>query len=544
MHACFLPRSGATRGFVRLCLSASIAFLALGTWIAPGLADEVRTGPAVGSTFAVAPFHRDGQPEGLFVAWHDGGGSAVRSGVLTLEDAGFVAFSPLLLPTNYVTNLTVGVGGSPAHPRAYLAWVGSSLELIAGVFDADGAVIRSPAPIASAVQVVPVRIAGTGDGAIVGHAWDTNAYWDPRALSLDPNGGTEAEVIAENVAPPEQTMGISVSAGSGARYAILYIVSDTHDARLRRFDAAGPLDPAPVDVMADASGDYIPFNAAYEPDGAPPILFLAVPGASTALGTDLRFAHTTLDAGAVTLGPFLSELSPTFTGSAVDMAALAGSPELAVVLWQEIELQDPCFCTTPPPVRVDFYAQAVRVGASPAAQGPAFLVYRWLEGDAIGPPTTVPVLAASRETPGRFAVVWSDFDWRTDTGPLRYTMHDISAITAVNPPSRLPPTLAALLPERPQPLLAGDHAALRTSARRSGSAGDPGRHRARGHGPRSRGGARRRARGRMGWARFARANAGAGDVRGPSRSGRRGSGDKACSGPLRNPPDPHDGHSG
>ena len=442
MHAWFLPPPGATRGFVRLCLSASIASLALGTWIAPGLADEVRTGPAVGSTFAVAPFHRDGQPEALFVAWYDPDGAAVRSGVLTLEDAGFVAFSPL--PTNYVTNLTVGVGGSPAHPRAYVAWVGRSHELIAGVFDADGAVIRSPAPIASAVQVVPVRIAGTGDGAIVGHVWDTNAYWDPRALSLDLNGGTTAEVIAENVVSPEQTMGITVSAGSGARYAILYIVSDTHDARLRRFDAAGPLDPAPVDVMADSGGDYIPFNAAYEPDGTPPFLFLAVPGASTALGSDLRFAHTTLDAGAVTPGPFLSELSPTFTGSAVDMAGLDGSPELAVVLWQEIELQDSCLCTTPPPVRVDFYAQAVRAGASPEAHGSAVLVYRWLEGDPIGPPTTAPVLAASRGTPGRFAVVWSD-------GLLRYTMHDISAITAVNPPSRLPPTLAALLPSVPNP---------------------------------------------------------------------------------------------
>ncbi len=418
MRTWFLPWPGATRTFVRLCLWASIESLALGTWIAPGLADEVRTGPAVGSTFAVAPFHRDGQPEALFVAWHDG--TAVRSGVLTLEDAGFVAFPQL--PANYVTNLTVGVGGSPAHPRAYVAWVGSSLELIVSVLDADGAVIRSPSPIASTVQVVPVRIADTGAGAIVGHAWDANAYWDPRAHSLDLNGGTEAEVIAESVVSPEQTMGISVSAGSGARYAILYIVSDTHDARLRRFDAAGPLNPAPVDVMADAGGDNVPFSAAYEPSGAPPFLFLAVPAASTALGTDLRFAHTTLEAGAVTLGPFLSELSPTFTGSAVDMAALAGSPELAVVLWQEIELQDSCLCTTPPPVRVDFYAQAVRAGASPAAQGPAFLVYRWLEGDAIGPPTIVPVLAALLPSvPNPFSRVTT----------LRYVLRHAAAVRLV-----------------------------------------------------------------------------------------------------------------
>jgi hypothetical protein len=135
------------------------------------------------------------------------------------------------------------------------------------------------------VQVVPLRIAGTGAGAVVGHAWDTNAYWDARGLALDLSGGVEQEVIAENVTFPEQTLGVSVSAGSGGRYAILYVVSDTHEAGLRRFDATGPLDPAPVDVIAGAGGDYSPYSAAYAPGGAPAFLLLGVPAASPARGT-------------------------------------------------------------------------------------------------------------------------------------------------------------------------------------------------------------------------------------------------------------------
>lgn len=378
------------------------------------------------------------------MAWRDN--SAVRSGVLTLEDGSFVPFPSL--PASSVTNLGVGVGGSTVDPRAYVTWVGNSLELILGVFDADGALVKPPAPIASAVQVVPVRIAGTDAGAIVGHAWDTNAYWDARGLSLDPNGSVQQEVVAENVVSPEQTLGVSVSAGSGGRYGILYVVSDTHDARLRRFDTTGPLDPAPVEVIADAGGDYIPYSVAYAPEGASPFLFIAVPTSSPAVGADLRFVHTTLEVGGVTVGPLLSDLSPAFPGSAVDMAGLVGNPELAVVLWQEIQRQDPCVCTTPPPVRVDFVAQAVRAGPSPQAEGARFVVYRWLDGDLMGPPLTLPVIAPSRETPGRFTVVWSD-------GLLRYTRRDLLSPVTVGPRDPRSEGLAALGPAFPNPFSLG-----------------------------------------------------------------------------------------
>ena len=72
------------------------------------------------------------------------------------------------------------------------------------------------------------------------------------------------------------------------------------------------------------------------------------------------------------------------------------------------------------------------------------LVYRWLEGDPIGPPLTDPVIAPSRATPGRFTVVWSD-------GRLRHTTRDLPGITAVAPPGSPSEGLAALRPAVPNP---------------------------------------------------------------------------------------------
>jgi hypothetical protein len=152
------------------------------------------------------------------------------------------------------------------------------------------------------------------------------------------------------------------------------------------------------------------------------------PGASP----DARFAIAPLSTGPVSLGPLLSDLVPGFLGSVSDMTALAGSIPRAVVVWQEIELEDPqtCGCSVPPPVRIDFLGQVVALGEPITAEGEPLLLYRWVTGDPTGPPITGPRVVAT-ETPERFAVIWSD-------GILRFIHIDLTTLgvdnQAVSPP--------------------------------------------------------------------------------------------------------------
>lgn len=201
------------------------------------------------------------------------------------------------------------------------------------------------------------------------------------------------EQVAENASFPEQTLGVSVSATPDGTYAAVYVVSDTRTARIRRYDAAGPVDPGPVEFFGDVGSDYIPYTSLFSPADEPTFLFLAVPSFTPENSLDLRLARTTLGSDDVTLGPELSQLVPEFPGGAKDVAGLAGSPEHVVVLWEEIERQQNCGCTIPPPVRIEFLAQLVLASNPPEAIGAPFTVYLWEEGDPIGPPVTEPVLA-------------------------------------------------------------------------------------------------------------------------------------------------------
>ena len=144
-----------------------------------------------------------------------------------------------------------------------------------------------------------------------------------------------------------------------------------------------------------------------------PVVFLAGPYLRPGLISDLRFAYATLSPGEVWLGPALSELVPSFPGSAADVVGLFGSSERVAVVWQEVERQDPCACSVTPLVRVEIFAQLIEAGESPQAAGNPFSVHLWQEGDPAGPSLTLPQLVASATVPGGFTVLWSD-------GLLRY----------------------------------------------------------------------------------------------------------------------------
>lgn len=373
---------------------------------------DIGTGPAVAASFVAAPFDAQGQPDAVLVAWRDDQAS-VHSGLLRLDDGSFAEFPSQAAPGGYVANLATGAGGPPDDRRAYVAWGGSQLSLMVLVFDAEGSLVNPPRSVAHAVQVTPLKIAGTDSGALLSYAWDSNLYWDPRILALGLDGAVVEETVAENAISPEQTLGVSVAATPDGAHALVYVVSDTHAARIRRYAPEGIGDPEAVEFFGDAASDYVPYTALFTPAAEEAFLVLAVPS-YTGQTADLRFSYTTLEPGEVTLGPALSELVPEFDGGAKAVAGLAGSPELVVVLWEKVDLDPNCVCSAPPPIRIEFLAQLLLAGNPPQAVGTPFTVHLWEQGDPIGPPLSDPILTASTRTPGQFTVLFSS------DGLLRY----------------------------------------------------------------------------------------------------------------------------
>ena len=418
-------------------IAATVLLLPLLWLSAPQAAGgaEIGTGPPVESPIVATSFQVTGRPDAVFIAWRDAAG--IHSGALNLQDESFDEFP--LQPIGYVTNLRVGIGGPPDNRRAYLTWVGNTLELMLVVFDADGNVIGAPHQIASSVQVVPVKIVPTDTGALIACAWDADPYWDPRVVEIDLDGQVLGQRVVEDALFPEQTLGVALAATPDGDHALVHIVSDTHDVHLRRYDGAGPIDGAPILVSPDGGSDYVPFAPLFDPPGGDPFIQIAFPY----LSSDLRFAHAALAGGPVALGPVLSDLVPEFPGSAADVAGLAGSPEIAIVIWQEVELDYGCGCSIPPPIRVEFIAQAIVAGESPEALHAPFTVFLWQEGDAIGAPETPPILAPSA-TPGRFTVVWSD-------ERIRFTTVDVPTGASVDSPVNDLARLFTLEPNRPNP---------------------------------------------------------------------------------------------
>ncbi len=212
---------------------------------------------------------------------------------------------------------------------------------------------------------------------------------------------------------------------------------------MRRYDGTGPVDPLPVFVSGDAA-PVPPYSALFTQVPSPFIMaaFAYTPSGPSA---DVRFFHAPLGAGPVTIGPLLSDLVPAFAGSVTnfDFRALSGTT-YAVFLWQEVEWEDlnTCECTVPQPIRVEFFAQLIAAGTSPTAVGAPESVYLWQVGDPIGPPKTVPLLAPSDVTPGRYTVVWSD-------DQLRYTTVDAPLVTGVVP--QVPPLNDVRLSSFPNP---------------------------------------------------------------------------------------------
>lgn len=401
------PRSAGCLVFTSLLLLASL-FTGHATASA---GDGVGTGPPVDPLFAATSLDMEGQPDAVFLAWRDDQ-DQLQSGLLQIEDGTFLAFPAQPIPQGYMTNLAAGAGGPPTDRRAYVAWVGNQLNLLLLVFDANGRLVSGPRSVSSSVQVVPLRIAGTDSGAFISYAWDGNPYWDPRVLTVDLSGQALGEEVAGSVASPEQTLGVDIAATPAGPHAVVYITSDTHSARIRRYGAGGAVDPTPVEFLGDALPD-VPHAALFSPEGRDPFLLLAVPSLTPEKGADLRLVYTTLGPDEVILGPGLSELVPAFPGQAQAVAGLAGRPEHVVVLWQEIARQEDCLCTVPPPVRIEFIAQLVLATNPPAAVGQPFTVHLWQEGDPTGPPVTAPIVVASTRTQGQFTVLWSD-------GLLRY----------------------------------------------------------------------------------------------------------------------------
>jgi hypothetical protein len=397
-------------------------------------------GPAVDQSFVAVPFDMDGQPEAVFAAWRDKD-ARIHAGLLRLDDGGFNAFP--VQTADYVNRLSVGVGGPPSERRAFVAWLGPQEELMLLVFDADGSIISPARRVSSAINVTPLKIVGTDSGALIAYTWDDNLYWDPRILSVDTDGAVLGEQVAEHVESPEQTIGVTLSATPGGDFSVVYMVTGQGGiARIRRYDKTGPLEARPVEVLR-GTGGYDPRSSLFTPLDGAPFLLLALPYRFPNGSSDLRFAHTTMRPGNVTLGPVLSELASNYPGGAIsDAVGLAGNPELVVVLWLDIELQELCVCSAPPPIRIEFLAQLVRASSLPEPVGAPFRVYLWEDGDSDRPPLTSPTIAASRQTAGRFTVLWSD-------SLLRHITIDASTLVAVDPPPL--PRPQALITNFPNP---------------------------------------------------------------------------------------------
>ncbi len=399
----------------------------------------IGTGPAVGSDFDVVAIPTITGDPGIYVAWRDHA-SNISSGVLGLDDEVFTPFPTL--QSGYISNLNVGAGGPVTDRRAYVTWVGNQLELVLAVFDVGGTLVSPPQNVANSIQISPNRLAGTDAGVLVGHIWDTNPYWDPRIIEVDVSGNVVGLEVVESVGFPEQTLGITVAATPGGTHAIVYITSDTHDVRLRRYDGTGPLDPSPVTISGDATSD-VPLSALFLAATVPSTGLVAFRYQPPGSSPDVRFTLVPLSAGPVSVGPTMSELVPGFLGMVSDVEALSDPDLRAVVVWQEIQLEDPetCGCTVPQPVRVDFFAQILDIGGvAITAEGPPLLVYRWEDGDAIGPPISEPRVVVPSNVSGTFTVVWSD-------GVLRFRNFDLSTVGA----DPLIVTTSPLLASHPNP---------------------------------------------------------------------------------------------
>ncbi len=385
-------------------------------------------GPAVDRSFVAVPFDVDGRPEAVFTAWSDRD-ARIHSGLLRLDDGSFDAFptqSPG--PVTYLTKLSIGVGGPPSERRAYVAWIGPQEELMLLVFDSDGTIISPARRVSSAINVTPLKIVGTDEGILIAYTWDDGYDWDPRVLAVGTDGAVLGEQIVEHVQSPEQTIGITLSATQEGDFSVVYMVTGQGGkARIRRFDRTGPLEASSVEILR-GSGGWDPRSSLFSPIDGAPFLLLSLPYRFPDGSSDLRFAHTTLQPGNVTLGPVLSELASDYPGGEIsDAVGLAGTPELVVVLWLDIERQEDCVCSVPPPVRIEFLAQLVRASSSPEPVGAPFRVYLWEKGDTDRPPLTSPTIAASSRTAGQFTVLWSD-------SLLRHMTVDASILVSVDPP--------------------------------------------------------------------------------------------------------------
>ena len=377
-------------------------------------AEGIGSGPSVGSDYDLVAFHEATGDQAVYIAWRDAR-SDVASGVLHLDDGTFDAFPTLA--SSYVSNIGVGAGGPAEARRAYATWGDPQLRLRLAVFDREGQIVSPPQDVTNSVQIAPNRLVGTDAGVLVGHAWDTEPYWDPRILEVDVSGNVIGLTVAADVSSPEQTLGTTLAGEPDGSHLVAYVTSDAHLVRLRRYDPTGPLDHSAVVLSTDAAGDYLPRSTIFSQD-RPSRVLLAFPYDPTGTGPDVRFAVAPLSTDPVTVGPVLSDFVPGFVGQVSDMVALAGTSPRCVVVWQEVEYEDleTCLCTVPPRVRVEFFALVLAVGQSITAEGEPVLVHRWITGNPIGPPITEPRVVAS-DTPGSYTVLWSD-------GVLRYVQVD------------------------------------------------------------------------------------------------------------------------
>ncbi len=399
----------------KITLLGLLSFLLLMDAALELAAEGIGSGPAVGSDYDLVAFHEATGDRAVYIAWRDAR-SDVASGVLHLDDGTFDAFPTLA--SGYVSNISVGAGGPIGARRAYATWVDPQLHLRLAVFDPEGQIVGTPQDVTNSVQIAPNRLIGTDAGILIGHVWDAEPYWDPRILEVDVSGNVLGLEVAADVGAPEQTLGTTLAGKSDGSHLVAYITSDAHLVRLRRYDPTGPLDPAPVLVSSDAAGDYLPRSTTFSQD-TPSRVLLAFPYDPSGADPDVRFAVAPLSTDPVTVGPVLSDFVPGFVGQVTDVVALAGPVPRAVVIWQEVEYENPeiCLCTVPPRVRVEFYALVLAVGQSITAEGEPVLVHRWITGDPIGPPITEPRLVVVSDTPWSFTVLWSD-------GVLRYVHVD------------------------------------------------------------------------------------------------------------------------
>jgi hypothetical protein len=103
------------------------------TVAAPELpAQDIGTGPPVGTDFDLVPLRGATGEEAVYVAWRDVP-SGVASGVLHLDDGVFEGFPTL--PSDGPSNVSVGAGSAAGSVRAYAAWLDRQLRLVLAVFE-------------------------------------------------------------------------------------------------------------------------------------------------------------------------------------------------------------------------------------------------------------------------------------------------------------------------------------------------------------------------------------------------------------------------